>query len=166
MPFGAADQTIRLLPPSIRSSYPLPSSSSTRAKGLTVCHTYRESELSLSTWERPASPALRGRQQARPKTKKEWIQGHVKKERRHQPSPGGRLRKGLGKARKELASRFYASVRPCSNGRACDASRLGFKRQVLVVRQRREANALPPFRQVSALNAENPKNVGEGREGL
>ena len=45
--------------------------------------------------------------EARSRASSEWIRGHVRKERRHRPPPGGRLRKGLGKVRKELAGRFY-----------------------------------------------------------
>ena len=37
----------------------------------------------------------------------EWTRSHVCKERRYRPPPGGRLRKGLGKVRNELAGRFY-----------------------------------------------------------
>ena len=36
-----------------------------------------------------------------------WIRGHVKRKHRYRPPPGGRLRRGLGRVRKELAGRFY-----------------------------------------------------------
>ena len=45
--------------------------------------------------------------EARSRTSSEWTRSHVCRERRYRPPPGGRLRKGLGKVRKELAGRFY-----------------------------------------------------------
>ena len=37
----------------------------------------------------------------------EWIRTHVGRRRRYRPPPGGKLRKGLARVRKELAGRFY-----------------------------------------------------------
>ena len=45
--------------------------------------------------------------EARTKAAGDWIQDHVCRERRYRPTPRGKLRKGLGKVRKELAGRFY-----------------------------------------------------------
>ena len=45
--------------------------------------------------------------EARSEAAREWIRGHVRRERRYRPPPGGQLRKGLGKVRKELAGRFH-----------------------------------------------------------
>ena len=47
------------------------------------------------------------RRPRRPRATSEWIRGHVRRERRYRLPPGGKLRKGLGKVRKELAGRFY-----------------------------------------------------------
>ena len=44
--------------------------------------------------------------EARSKTTREWVRDDVRKERRYRPLPRGKLRKGLGKVRKELAGRF------------------------------------------------------------
>ena len=45
--------------------------------------------------------------EARSEATGEWIRSHAKEERRYRPPPRGRLRKVLGKVRKELASRCY-----------------------------------------------------------
>ena len=58
------------------------------------------SEASLSHFTRKTT-------EARSKATRGRIRGHVKSERRYRPPPGGKLYKGLGKVRKELASRFY-----------------------------------------------------------
>ena len=55
-------------------------------------------------WGRLASRTLRERLR---RSTREWIRSHVRRERRYRPPPGGRLRKGLGGVRKELAGRFY-----------------------------------------------------------
>ena len=44
---------------------------------------------------------------ARSSATRERIRSHVRRERRYRPPPGGELRKRLGRARKELAGRFY-----------------------------------------------------------
>ena len=44
---------------------------------------------------------------ARSRAVREWIHGRVRRECRYRPPPGGKLRKGLGKVRKELAGLFY-----------------------------------------------------------
>lgn len=45
--------------------------------------------------------------EARARADSEWIRSHVRRERLYHPQPGRKLRKGLGKIRKELAGRFY-----------------------------------------------------------
>ena len=45
--------------------------------------------------------------EARSRATREWIRDHVRRERRYRPPPRGKLRKGLGKVRRELAGRFY-----------------------------------------------------------
>ena len=45
--------------------------------------------------------------EARSKTASDWIRDYVRKKRRYHPPPRGKLRKGLGKIRKELTGRFY-----------------------------------------------------------
>ena len=57
-------------------------------------------EASLSRLTRKAT-------EARSNTASEWIQSHVRRERRYRPPPGRKLRKGLGRVRKELAGCFY-----------------------------------------------------------
>ena len=37
----------------------------------------------------------------------QWISSHVKRKHRYRPPPGGKMRRELGKVRKELAGRFY-----------------------------------------------------------
>ena len=45
--------------------------------------------------------------EARSAATSEWIRAHVGRGRRYQPPKGGKLRKGLARAREELAGRFY-----------------------------------------------------------
>ena len=78
--------------------------------------------------------------EARSSATREWIRGHVKRERRPRPLARGRLRKGLSKIQKELTGRFYQVL----SGHAATAAHLvsdggpsreggaGPKRQVLV----------------------------------
>ena len=70
-------------------------------------------EASLSHLTRKTS-------EARSEATKEWILGHVRKERRYHPPPRGKLRKGPGKVRKELAGRFYQLL----SGHAATATHL------------------------------------------
>ena len=56
---------------------------------------YLGQEASLSHLSRKTT-------EARSRTAGEWARSHVRRERRHRPPPGGRLRGGLGKVRKEL----------------------------------------------------------------
>ena len=105
--------------------------------------------------------------EARSKAPREWIRGHVKKERRYHPPPGGEAAQGARQGQKGVGRSFLPTlIRPCGNGRASDEDRSGPGKRVLVVWQRREADALPSLRQVSTLDAGNQKTVGEGREGL
>ena len=45
--------------------------------------------------------------EARSTSTGEWIRSHVKRRHRYRPPPGGRLRRELGKVRKELVCHFY-----------------------------------------------------------
>ena len=77
------------------------------------------------------------------------IREHVGRRHRYRPPPGGRMRRELGRVRKELAGRFYQLL----SGHATTAPHLQRFGQapsepVLVVRFGRAADALPPLRQV------------------
>ena len=53
------------------------------------------------------SRLIRKTTEARSRATSTWIRNHAKRRHRYRPRPGGRLRKGLARARKELAGRFY-----------------------------------------------------------
>ena len=57
--------------------------------------------------EASLSHLTRNSTEARSKAAGDWIRDHVRRERRYHPPPRGKLRKGLGRVRKELAGRFY-----------------------------------------------------------
>ena len=69
----------------------------------------RGEEVADPTYLRGASLShlTRGITEARTEATSEWIRGHVGQRQRHRPPKGGRMRKALGRARKELEGRFY-----------------------------------------------------------
>ena len=95
--------------------------------------------------EASLSHLMRMTTEARSGAAREWIRGHVRRERRYPPPPGGKLCKGLGKARKGLAGRFYQLLSGHAATAPSRADQPSPKRQVLVVRQRLKTNTPPPF---------------------
>ena len=68
-----------------------------------------EGERAEPEYLREASLAhlMRKTAEERAEATREWVRSHVGRRHRHRPPPGGRLRKGLAKTKKELEGRFY-----------------------------------------------------------
>ena len=104
--------------------------------------------------------------EVRSEATRDWVRSHVRGERRYRPPPGGRIRKGLGKVRKELAGRFCQLL----SSHAATVVHLKMVGQAPNDKcwwcGSGETVVSPFFHQVPSLDTRDPKAVTKSREGL